>query len=130
MPEAPVRLDLWLHAARLYKTRALAAQAIAAGRVELNGERPKRGKLVHQGDELRVRQGPSELHLTVLALARRRGPAAAAALLYRETPESRAARERLAEQHRLAAQWAGSAPKGRPTKKQRRELEKLQQREQ
>ena len=130
MTAPPCRLDLWLHAARFFKTRALAVQAIEAGRVELNGQRTKRGKLVHPGDELRIRQGPFEFRLTVLELARRRGPAALAAGLYREAPESRAARERLAEQHRLAAQWAGAAPKGRPTKKQRRALQKLEQREQ
>jgi ribosome-associated heat shock protein Hsp15 len=124
-----MRLDLWLHAARFFKTRALAAAAVAAGRVELNGQRTKRGKTLRPGDELSLRLGPYEHRVTVLELARRRGPASAAAALYREDAVSRAARERLAEQHRLAAKLVGILPKGRPTKRDRRELEKLKGRQ-
>jgi ribosome-associated heat shock protein Hsp15 len=124
-----MRLDLWLWTARFYKTRALAASAVDAGRVELNGQRTKRGKPVRPGDSLTIRLGPYEYRLTVLALARRRGPASEAAGLYGEEPDSRAARERLAEQHRLAAKMVGELPKGRPTKRDRRELEKLKKRE-
>ncbi|HEV8613190.1 MAG TPA: RNA-binding S4 domain-containing protein [Gemmatimonadales bacterium] len=124
-----MRLDLWLHAARFFKTRALAAAAVEAGRVELNGQRTKRGKTLRPGDELSLRLGPYEHRVTVLELARRRGPASAAAALYREDAVSRAARERLAEQHRLAAKLVGILPKGRPTKRDRRELEKLKGRQ-
>ncbi|HEV8149443.1 MAG TPA: RNA-binding S4 domain-containing protein [Gemmatimonadales bacterium] len=124
------RLDLWLHAARFFKTRALAATAVEAGRVELNGQKTKRGKLLRPGDQLSIRIGPYEYRVTVLELARRRGPARLAAALYREEAASRAARERLAEQHRLAAKLSGTPAKGRPTKRERRELEKLQQRDQ
>jgi ribosome-associated heat shock protein Hsp15 len=128
-PEAPTRIDLWLWSARFFKTRALAAAAVEAGRVELNGQATKRGKSVRPGDQLRIRNGPYEHWVTVLGLARRRGPATAAAALYQETAESRAARERLAEQHRLAARLSGGPPKGRPTKRDRRELGKLKGRE-
>ena len=123
------RLDLWLHTARFFKTRALAAAAIEAGRVELNGQRTKRGRTVKPGDQLRIRLGPYEHWITIEGLAPRRGPASQAATLYREDPESVARRMHLAEQHRLAAQLAGGQPKGRPTKRDRRELQKLKQRE-
>jgi ribosome-associated heat shock protein Hsp15 len=122
MPE--LRLDLWLHAARFFKTRALAAAAVEGGRVELNGQKTKRAKLLRPGDQLRIRLGPFEHRVTVLGLARRRGPASAAAALYREEPDSIAARERLAEQHRLAAKLTVGVAKGRPTKRDRRELER------
>lgn len=122
------RLDLWLHAARFFKTRTLAAAAVEARRVELNGQKTKRGKTVRQGDELRIRLGPYEHHVTVLALARRRGPAVEAATLYRENPEAKAVRERLVEQHGLAARMTGELPKGRPTKRDRREMEKWKDR--
>jgi len=130
MPDSELRLDLWLHAARFFKTRALAAAAVEAGRVELNGQKTKRAKPVRPGDQLRIRLGSFEHRISVVALARRRGPASAAAELYREEPASIAARERLAEQHRLAAKLVGAAPKGRPTKRDRRELERLRNGEQ
>jgi ribosome-associated heat shock protein Hsp15 len=123
------RLDLWLHTARFYKTRALAAAAVDAGRVELNGQQTKRAKSVRAGDRLALRIGPYEYRVTVLGLAPRRGKASEAAALYQEDPEGRAARERLAEQHRLAARMAGGLPKGRPTKRDRRELEKWKDRD-
>ena len=128
MPDSNTRLDTWLWAARFFKTRALAAAAVDGGRVELNEQKPKRGKSLKPGDRLRIRLGPYEHHVTVLGLSSRRGPAATAAGLYQEDAESRALRERLAEQHRLAAQLAGDAPKGRPTKRDRRELERLKKR--
>ncbi|HEV8598128.1 MAG TPA: S4 domain-containing protein [Gemmatimonadales bacterium] len=122
------RLDLWLHTARFFKTRALAAAAVEAGRVELNGHHAKRGKTVRPGDQLRIRIGPYEYWITVLGMAARRGPATLAATLYREDPDSITAREHLAEQHRLAAKLTGAPPKGRPTKRDRRELAKLKNR--
>ncbi|HLB55557.1 MAG TPA: RNA-binding S4 domain-containing protein [Gemmatimonadales bacterium] len=122
------RLDVWLWSARFFKTRVLAAAAVDGGRVELNGQRTKRGKPVRPGDALRIRIGPHEYRVLVLAEARRRGPPEEAASWYREEPESRAARERLSEQHRAAAS-ASLRAKGRPTKRDRRALEKLKQRE-
>lgn len=124
----PVRLDKWLWAARFYKTRSLAAHAIAGGKVEVNGERAKRAKLLQVGDEVRVRQGAFEYRVLVRALSGSRGPAVVAATLYDETAASRKARETLASQLRMAKvpRFEG---KGRPTKRDRRELERLREQE-
>jgi len=121
--DVSTRLDKWLWAARLFKTRALAVEAIGGGKVQVNGARAKRAKSLKVGDNIRVRHGPYEYQLTVRALSERRGPAAAAALLYEEDAEGRRAREALAAQLRLlpAPVYRG---KGRPTKKQRREIER------
>ena len=127
-PDSPARLDKWLWAARFFKTRSLAADAIEGGKVQVNGERAKRAKLVGVGDELRVRQGPFEHRITVRGVAQKRGSAAVAAELFLEDPESRAARERLAEQHRLAAQLHGGESRGRPSKKDRRDLARWKKR--
>src|SRR5438552_19045608 len=89
-----VRLDRWLWAARFFKTRALAAAAIAAGRVEVNGARAKRAKSVAVGDQLRVRRGPFEYRVVVRGVAAHRGPPAQAAALFAEEPECRRVRER------------------------------------
>ena len=119
-----VRLDKWLWAARFFKTRALAAEAVQGGKVQLNGDRPKRARPLQVGDEIRVRLGPSEHTLTVRALSGRRGPATEAAGLYEETAASRTAREALAVQ--LKSLHAVFGPdRGRPTKKDRREIERL-----
>jgi ribosome-associated heat shock protein Hsp15 len=124
-----VRIDKWLWAARFYKTRSLAAEAIAGGKVQLNGERVKRAKPMQVGDELRIRQGPYEHQIIVRELSERRGPASDAARMYEEKPESRAARDALALQ--LKSLHAAFIPeRGRPTKKDRREIEKLKRREQ
>jgi len=120
---ARVRLDLWLVAARFFKTRGLAAEAIGAGRVGVNGERAKASKVVKPGDTLEIRRPPYEHVVKVLAIADRRGNAAAAQALYEETPESRAKREAL------AAEMKAMPPpvfRGRPTKRDRRALEKFQ----
>ncbi|HET6579879.1 MAG TPA: RNA-binding S4 domain-containing protein, partial [Gemmatimonadales bacterium] len=93
-----VRLDKWLWAARFFKTRSLAAEAVAGGKVQVNGERAKRARPLQAGDEVRVRLGPYEHVVMVRALSGRRGPAAEAAELYEERPESRAAREATAQQ--------------------------------
>ena len=113
-----VRLDKWLWAARFFKTRGLAAAAVDGGKVHLNGSRAKPAKLVQAGDALRIRIGPYDWLVTVRAVTERRGPPRDAQLLYDETAEGRAARERLAEAHRLAPapRYQG---KGRPTKKRR-----------
>ena len=121
---AAVRLDTWLWAARFFKTRSLAAQAIDGGKVEVNGARAKRAKMLKVGAGVRVRRGPFEFQLTVRALAERRGPPATAAALYEEDPVAKKERERHAEQLRIApsARYEG---KGRPTKKDRREIDRL-----
>ena len=126
--EDRTRIDKWLWAARFYKTRSLAADAIAGGKVQVNGERVKRAKPLQVGDEVRIRQGPYEHHVVVRELSDRRGPAAQAATLYEEKPASRAAREALALQ--LKSLHAAFAPeRGRPTKKDRREIRRFKGRE-
>ena len=116
-----IRLDKWLWAARFYKTRSLAAEAIDGGKVQVNGSRVKRGKLLHVGDMVRLRKGPYESMVQVVQLSEHRRGAAEAAALYRESEESVAARKRLVEQHRAAAA-AFKPSKGRPTKRDRRRI--------
>jgi ribosome-associated heat shock protein Hsp15 len=126
--DGKVRLDKWLWAARFYKTRSLAAEAIAGGKVQVNGDRVKRAKPVLVGDEIRIRQGPYEHQVVVRQLSDRRGPAVQAAELYQEKPESLAAREALALQ--LKTLHSAFLPeRGRPTKKDRREINRLKGRE-
>lgn len=120
-----VRVDKWLWAARFFKTRALAVEAIAGGKVLVNGERTKPAKLLQSGDEVRLRQGPYEHVVLVRGLSERRGPATVAAALYEETAASVAARARLAEQLRMAPAAFVYEEKGRPTKRDRRELDRL-----
>jgi ribosome-associated heat shock protein Hsp15 len=117
-----VRLDKWLWAARFFKTRSLATEAVGGGKVEVNGESAKPAKAIRPGDEVRVRLGPYEHILIVRALSDRRGPASVAQTLYDETAASREARERLASQLKLAPAAFVYEEKGRPTKKDRREL--------
>jgi len=119
-----VRLDKWLWAARFFKTRGLAADAVTGGKVEVNGQKPKPAKTVHPGDVVRIRLGPYEHLVTVKALSERRGPAAAAAKLYEEDPASRARRERLAEQHRIAA-TAFAHGEGKPSRQEREVVRRL-----
>ncbi len=118
-----VRLDSWLWAARFFKTRSLAAAAVDGGRVDVNGEPARRSRPVRPGDRVEFRIGPHHYRVTVLALADRRGPASAAALLYEEDPAARAAREARAAQIRRAAPTFFDGA-GRPTKKQRREIDR------
>jgi ribosome-associated heat shock protein Hsp15 len=124
MQPTRVRLDRWLWAARFFKTRALAAAAVAGGKVEWNGERPKRAKPLAVGDRLRIRRGPFEYLVVVRALAEQRGPPSVAATLYEEDTEGRRRRERLAEELRVAPTLRYEG-KGRPTKRERRDLERL-----
>jgi len=119
-----VRLDKWLWAARFFKTRALAGEAVEGGKIQLNGDRPKRARPLQVGDELRIRLGPYEHIVTVRALSDRRGPATQAAALYQETDAGRSAREALAIQLKSLHSLFGPE-KGRPTKKDRREIERL-----
>lgn len=126
--EDRVRLDKWLWATRFFKTRSLAADAITGGKVQVNGERVKRAKPVQIGDEIRIRQGPYEHQIIVRELSEHRGPATEAARLYQEKPESRAAREAMALQ--LKSLHAAFVPeRGRPTKKDRREINRLKGKE-
>jgi ribosome-associated heat shock protein Hsp15 len=118
-----VRLDKWLWAARFYKTRALAAEAIDAGRVEVNDERAKRSRVVALGDHIRVRKPPFEQHVRVKGLSESRGPASIAMTLYEETEESRLAREGLAQQMKQLGPPV-FRDKGRPSKKQRRVIDR------
>ena len=124
MTQSSVRLDKYLTAARFFKTRALAAQAISAGKVEVNDVRAKPAKSLTVGDRLRVRKGPFEFLLTVRLLSDRRGPPATAATLYDEDPAGKATREKLAHQLRIAPTPTFEG-RGRPTKRDRRELERL-----
>ena len=117
-----VRVDKWLWAARLAKTRALAAEAVKGGRVEINGQRVKPSKEVRPGDEIEVTTGPYRRVVIVQALAERRGPAKEAVLLYEETQESIAAREQ-ARRATAAGGRAAPQPGGRPTKRDRRRLD-------
>jgi ribosome-associated heat shock protein Hsp15 len=122
-----VRLDKWLWAARFFKSRSLAVQAIAGGKVAVNGDRVKPAHDVEAGDEVHLRLGPYEHVLIVSAVSDRRGPAAQAALLYGETAESRLAREKLHWQLKHAAPVIVPGA-GRPTKKDRRKLGRLKDR--
>ena len=117
-----VRLDKWVWAARLAKTRSLAAEAITGGRVQVNGQRVKPARDVKLGDVVEVSTGPVARTVVVRGLRDRRGPAPEAQELYEETPESVAARERHAEERRLAAAPTPIAGP-RPTKRDRRRLE-------
>lgn len=121
-----VRLDKWLWAARFYKTRSAATEAVAGGKIEVNDDPAKPARPVTIGDRIRVRQPPFEYRIEVTGLAERRGSAEQAATLYAESPESAAAREQLRDQLRMAP--AFSFDSGRPTKKGRREWDKLRNR--
>src|SRR4051812_6080030 len=126
MADAPdeTRIDKWLWAARFFKTRSQATDAVNGGKVEVNGDAAKPSKVVKAGDRIRLRLGPAEYKLTVKAIGERRGSAPAAQALYEESPESVAERARIAAQRRFA-----SAPsyeeKGKPSKKDRRDLDRF-----
>jgi ribosome-associated heat shock protein Hsp15 len=119
-----VRLDKWLWAARFFKTRSAAAAAVDGGKVDANGERAKRSRLVQVGDVLLLRRPPFEQQIVVRGLSEQRGPAKEAALLYEETAESKAARERLQYQLKNAPVLTFHGT-GRPTKRDRRVIDKL-----
>jgi ribosome-associated heat shock protein Hsp15 len=118
-----VRLDKWLWAARFFKTRGLAQAAVAGGKVKLKGERVKPAKEVAPGAELTIRIGEFEWAVTVKALADKRGPAEAARKLYEEDEASRARRvAQVADRRAHASVWGER--KGRPTKRERRKMER------
>jgi ribosome-associated heat shock protein Hsp15 len=120
------RIDRWLWAARFYKTRSLAVEEIERGRVQVNGQEAKPARAVKPGDVVSLRQGWVQRVVVVKGLSEVRGPAPAAQQLYEETPESILARERAAEQRRLAPEPAHAIEHGRPTKRGRRELDDAQ----
>lgn len=122
-----VRIDKWLWAARFYRTRGLSADAIDAGKIEVNGERAKRSRLVQAGDRLRIRMGPYEHVILVRGVSDRRGSAPVAQALYEEDSESRKARELMAA-HVRAMNANNTYDSGRPTKKDRRDIERLRRR--
>jgi len=119
-----IRIDKWLWAARFYKTRSLATDEIGKGRVAINGQSVKASREVKPGDEVSARQGDVTRTVKVLALSDVRGPAPVAQTLYEETSESLALREKASLQRRIAREPALSIEQGRPTKRNRRELEK------
>lgn len=116
-----LRLDKWLWAARFYKTRGLAAEAIKGSKVEVNGQKAKPSKSLRINDELRILRGPYEYVITVLRLSERRGPATEAATLYQESEESIQKRMRLAQELKVQAVTQPFFP-GRPTKRDRRRI--------
>jgi ribosome-associated heat shock protein Hsp15 len=118
-----LRIDKWLWAARFYKTRSLACDEVTKHRVQINGQDVKPAREVKVGDTLTVRQGNITKIIVVKGISAARGPAPVAQLLYEETPESTALRAKLAEQNRMAAEPAHSIEHGRPTKRDRRQIE-------
>ena len=119
-----LRIDKWLWAARFYKTRSLAAEEIGKNRVQVNGQDAKASREVKPGDRVRLRQGHVEREVVVRGISATRGPAPVAQQLYEETPESLHAREAVAQQRRMAMEPALSIEQGRPTKRDRRQMDK------
>ena len=119
-----MRLDKWLWAARFYKTRSLATDEIGKGRVQVNSVEAKPSREVKAGDTVQMRQGPVTRTIVVRGLSQQRGSATVAQQLYEETPESIRLRELAAEQRRLNTEPAGSLEHGRPTKRNRRDMDK------
>lgn len=119
-----LRIDKWLWAARFFKTRSIASDEIGKNRVQVNGQDAKASREVKPGDTVRLRQGAVERTVVVKGLSGVRGPAPVAQLLYEETPESIAQRQKAAEMNRLAREPALSIEQGRPTKRDRRQIEK------
>ena len=125
-PHRGVRIDKWLWAARFYKTRGLAQTAVTGGKVRLNGERVKAAKDVRPGDALTIRIGEYEWSVEVIALSEKRGSAGAARTLYKESEESIAKRlAQIADRRAQAGVWGEREGKGRPTKRERREVERF-----
>lgn len=119
-----VRIDSWLWAARFFKTRTLAKTAIEGGKVHLDGSRTKPSKAVHPGQTVTITKGTEHFEVIVRDLSSKRGPAKVAQTLYEETPESVAKREMNSEQRKLA-RAAEAAPDHRPSKKERRDIQRF-----
>jgi ribosome-associated heat shock protein Hsp15 len=124
--DSSVRLDKWLWAARFFKTRAVAREAVSGGKVQHNGNRAKPGRSLNVGDELRIQRGEEEYTITVVELSVRRGPAVIARTFYEESEESRIKREKLAEQRKLEHQQHAMRER-RPDKRQRRRIVRFKQ---
>ena len=116
-----IRLDRWLWAARFFKTRPLATEAVNGGKVHLNGHRVKPGQLVHIGDVLRIQRGPVLYEIVVKGINKQRRPASEMAQLYEETQSSMESRQQLMELHKMAA-GARAAPAGKPGKHERKHI--------
>ncbi|MQP76856.1 RNA-binding protein [Stenotrophomonas sp. MYb238] len=123
-PVAAVRLDVWLWAARFFKTRSLAKHAVETGKVEIDGQRPKSSRAVRVGDALRVQRGEETFEIGVLGLSDTRGPAPVAQALYAETEASRRARQEQRLQ-RAAARDGYLPPEHKPDKRARRLIRAL-----
>ena len=119
-----VRMDKWLWAARFFKTRALAARACDLGRILSYGNEAKPSREVHAGDRLHIRTEAGDFHVEVRSLSEIRGPASVAQTLYRETDESRELRQKLAEERRAAMQQ-GLIREGKPSRRDRQELNRV-----
>ena len=120
-----VRMDKWLWAARFFKTRALAQKSCEIGRIESNGHLAKAARDVRVGDTLKVKNEAGEFVIEVLALSEMRGPAAVAQSLYRETDASREQRLKLAAEQKALQQIEGFLPAAKPSKRDRRELDRF-----
>jgi len=123
-----MRIDRWLFAVRLYKSRSLAASAVSGGKVHVNGERVKPARAVRPGDRVSLMRGAVDFDCEVAALPMRRGPAPEALQCYRESPESTARRAAFAERMRMSAALA-PRPEGRPDKHERQLLRRMRGRD-
>ena len=123
-PQTKVRLDKWLWAARFFKTRQLAADAIKSGKVQVDGQKAKPARTVQKGSQVRIRRGPYQYQVQVSLAADKRGSASVAALFYTEFPESIRNRETLTQQIQTDRQSL-RFNKGKPSKRDRRQLDKL-----
>lgn len=126
-PDEQLRIDKWLWAARFFKTRSLAAEAVAGGKVEINGARAKPSRAIHPGDQVSIRRGSYEWAVIVMGVAARRGPAPEAQQLYQETEESIRKREAAAAQLKLERPPEFDSS-GRPSKKDRRAIQRFTKR--
>ncbi|MBU0681206.1 MAG: RNA-binding S4 domain-containing protein [Proteobacteria bacterium] len=121
-----VRIDKWLWAARFFKTRSTASQAVSGGKVHVNDARVKAARMVAVGDRLRINRNNIEFIVDVVALAEKRGPAKVAQTLYQETAESLASREQIREEQKVERLvTAGMVPPKRPGKRDRRLIKKF-----
>jgi ribosome-associated heat shock protein Hsp15 len=125
MAEDKVRIDKWLWAARFFKTRSMAAQAVSGGKVHVNGARIKPARIVQPGDELRIRRGELEFIVIIQGVSDKRRPAREAQLLYEETEDSLRQRENMREHKRLEATARMYGPMKRPDKRDRRKIRKF-----
>lgn len=125
-PLASIRIDKWLWAARFFKTRSLAQEAVELGRVRLAGQRLKPSRDVKPGDRLTVERGEERFEIFVEKVSAVRGSAPVAQTLYRETDESREKRERASEMRKIAMEPASTIAKGRPTKRDARLIRRVQ----